>query len=150
MLQHGMQVSDRGGRRQAATQYVRADAAKLRDNRRWSGRQPVSRLFTAVSPSSTSLAWNRPRNPFAGLYLDREQGVSARKPISVPAIKRVQASPSVLMTLCGERQLSTWYALAEVIGLQSRISTCSSYPHVDLKPHPWRRLKTKAACVKCP
>ena len=76
--------------------YVRADAAKLRDSLVASGLagSSVSRLFTTVK-SIFNLACMETgleiRNPFAGLYLDREQGVSVRKPIPEPVIKRVQA-----------------------------------------------------------
>ena len=76
--------------------YVRADAAKLRDSLVESGLagSSVSRLFTTVKSIFNFACMETGleiKNPFAGLYLDREQGVSARKPIPVPVIKRVQA-----------------------------------------------------------
>ena len=76
--------------------YVRTDAAKLRDRLVGSGLagSSVSRLFTTVKSifnfacMETGLEL---KNPFTGLYLDRERGVSARKPIPAPVIKRVRA-----------------------------------------------------------
>ena len=78
------------------SQYVRADAAKLRDSLVESGLagSSVSRLFTTVKSIFNFACMETGleiKNPFAGLYLDREQGVSVHKPIPVPAIKRVQA-----------------------------------------------------------
>ena len=76
--------------------YVRTDAAKLRDSLVASGLagSSVSRLFTTVKSIFNFACMETGleiKNPFAGLYLDREQGVSVRKPIPVPVIKRVQA-----------------------------------------------------------
>ena len=76
--------------------YERADAAKLRDTLVENGLAggSVARLFTNVKAifnfacMETGLEL---KDPFAGLYLDRAQGVSARKPIPAPVIKQVQA-----------------------------------------------------------
>ena len=76
--------------------YVRADATKLRDTLVESGLagSSVTRLFTNVKSIFNFACMETGleiKNPFASLYLDRERGVSARKPIPVPVIKRVQA-----------------------------------------------------------
>ena len=76
--------------------YVRANATKLRDTLVESGLagSSVARLFTTVKSIFNFTCMETGleiKNPFAGLYLDREQGVSVRKPIPVPVIKRVQA-----------------------------------------------------------
>ena len=138
--------------------YVRADAAKLRDSLVESGLagSSVSRLFTTRSPSSTSRMETglEVKNPFAGLYLDREQGVSARKSIPAPVIKRVQAEcvhsddplrwAAALLSDTGMR-------LAEVMGLAiSDIHLDCATPFIDLTPHPWRRLKTASSTRKVP
>ena len=76
--------------------YIRADAAKLRDRLVESGLagSSVSSLYTTVKSIfnfaciETGLEI---KYPLAGLYLEREQVVSARSLIPVPVIKRVQA-----------------------------------------------------------
>ena len=141
------------------SQYVRADAAKLRDSLVESGLagSSVSRLFTTVKSIFNFACMEtglEVKNPFAGLYLDREQGVSVRKPIPVPVIKRVQAEcvrsddplrwAAALLSDTGMR-------LAEVMGLAiSDIHLDCATPFIDLKPHPWRRLKTESSTRKVP
>ena len=139
--------------------YVRADAAKLRDRLVESGLagSSVSRLFTTVKSIfnfaciETGL---QIKNSFAGLYLDREQGVSARRPIPVLVIKQVQAEcvrsddplrwAAALLSDTGMR-------LAEVMGLAiSDIHLDCETRFIDLKPHPWRRLKTESSTRKVP
>ena len=78
------------------TKSVRTDAAKLCDRLVENGLtgSSVLRLFTTVKSIFNFAcieAGLEISNLFAGLYLDREQGVSVRKPIPVPVIKRVQA-----------------------------------------------------------
>ena len=139
--------------------YVRADAAKRRDSLVESGLagSSVSRVFTTVKSVFNFACMETGleiKNPFAGLYLDREQGVSARKPIPVLVIKQVQAEcvrsddplrwAVALLSDTGMR-------LAEVMGLAiTDICLREAYPHIDLKPHPWRRLKTDSSTRKVP
>ncbi|MDC2993134.1 tyrosine-type recombinase/integrase, partial [bacterium] len=141
------------------SQYVRADAAKLRDRLVEGGLagSSVLRLFTTVKSIFNFACMETGleiKNPFAGLYLDREQGVSARKPIPVLVIKQVQAEcvrsddplrwAVALLSDTGMR-------LAEVIGLAiSDIHLDCAAPFIDLKPHPWRRLKTDSSTRKVP
>ncbi|MEC8676864.1 MAG: DUF6538 domain-containing protein [Pseudomonadota bacterium] len=139
--------------------YVRADAAKLRDSLVESGLagSSVARLFTTVKSIFNFACMEtglEVKNPFAGLYLDREQGVSVRKPIPEPVIKRVQAEcvrsddplrwAVALLSDTGMR-------LAEVMGLAiTDIHLDRATPFIDLKPHPWRRLKTESSTRKVP
>jgi integrase len=139
--------------------YGRADAAKLRDRLVENGLagSSVARLFTTVKSIFNFACMETGldiKNPFAGLYLDREQEVSVRKPIPVPVIKRVQAEcvrsddpfrwAAALLSDTGMR-------LAEVMGLTiTDIYLHEVYPHIDLTPHPWRRLKTESSIRKVP
>ena len=141
------------------SRYVRADAAKLRDRLVENGLagSSVARLFTTVKSifSFTCMETGLDiKNPFAGLYLDREQGVSVRKPIPVLVIKRVQAEcvrSDDPLRWAGALLSDTGMRLAEVMGLAiSDIHLDCVTPFIDLTPHPWRRLKTESSIRKVP
>ena len=94
------------------------------------------------------------RNPFAGIYHDRNAGVSSRKPIPVLDILRVQEECLKidddlrwLILLISD----TGMRLAEGAGLlKSDIILDSQTPYVQIQKHPWRNLKTPSSHRKVP
>ena len=93
------------------------------------------------------------RNPFANTFFPDDDNVQSRQPISIQYIRKVQS-------LCEEidddmRWLialisDTGMRLGEAAGLLTGdIKLGDRIPHVDLKPHSWRSLKTKGSqrCV---
>ncbi|WP_368484299.1 DUF6538 domain-containing protein [Pseudooceanicola sp. HF7] len=93
-------------------------------------------------------------NPFTGVYYDRSQGVKERKPLSRKAVLRVQSQCRRhddelrwLVALISD----TGMRLAEAAGLKrDDIVLSSQIPHVVIRPHPWRRLKTRSSGRKVP
>ena len=88
-------------------------------------------------------------NAFAKTYFPEDDNAASRQPISAEDIKRVQS-------LCREiddemRWLialisDTGMRLGEAAGLlKEDIKLDEPIPHIDLKPHPWRTLKTKGS-----
>jgi integrase len=93
------------------------------------------------------------RNPFANTFFPDDENEQSRQPISIQDIRKVQS-------LCKEidddmRWLialisDTGMRLGEVAGLlKEDIKLHDRIPHIDLKPHPWRSLKTRGSqrCV---
>ena len=90
------------------------------------------------------------RNPFANVYFDRNIGVSARQPVSIDDIKKIQKacldkddSMRWLVALISD----TGMRLAEGAGLlvdDIHFDT-AGISYVEIKPHPWRRLKTESS-----
>jgi len=87
-------------------------------------------------------------NAFANTYLSSDERPK-RAVISPEDIKRVQ---KVCLEIADERRLivalisDTGMRLSEAIGLiWNDIQLEHEYPHIDLKPHPWRRLKTSSS-----
>jgi len=82
-------------------------------------------------------------------FAPRFSGCHSRQPISIPDIKKVQS-------LCREADdemrwlialiSDTGMRLGEAAGLlKGDIKLDEPIPHIDLKPHPWRTLKTKGS-----
>lgn len=135
--------------------YTKADANAFRDaliSRGLAG-SSLTRVFGTVravtnfAASEQGLTLN---NPFAGVYYDRSAGVFDRNPIPTDAIKAIQ-------TLCRETDdelrwlvalvSDTGMRLAEATGLaREDIVRCDDGSLVaQVRPHPWRRLKTKGS-----
>ena len=89
------------------------------------------------------------KNPFIGMYFDRLAGISKRLPIPVEDILKVQQQCRLidddlrwLVALIS----NTGMRLAEGSGLlKSDIILDAEVPHISLKPHPWRSLKTSGS-----
>jgi len=94
------------------------------------------------------------QNPFAGIYHDRNAGVSSHKPIPILDIVRVQEECLKidddlrwLILLISD----TGMRLAEAAGLlKSDIIFDSQTPYVQVQLHPWRNLKTPSSHRKVP
>ena len=89
-----------------------------------------------------------PSNPsFSGLYIDRSLGATERQPISVGNIRTLQDR---CFKIDDERRWivalvsDSGMRLGEAVGLQkSDFQIIDGIPVVVIRPHPWRRLKTK-------
>ena len=88
------------------------------------------------------------RNPFASIYMPDEMP-EERQPISLEAIKRIQRECMAvddenrwLLALISD----TGMRLSEAAGLaKDDIVLDTDIPHINVRLHPWRRLKTKGS-----
>ena len=131
--------------------YSTVDAAKFRD---WlidqgMARDTIKRVFGSVR-SIINLAIKEQglgcQNVFSGTFMPDGLRVTKRQPIPVSDIRKIQQK-------CFEQDdelrwiiallSDTGMRLGEAIGLlKTDINLGAEIPHIDLKPHPWRRLKT--------
>ena len=135
-------------------EYTRADALSYRDYLIAKGLvgSSVSRVISsiravfnfAISEYALDL-----KNPFVGMYFDKSAGVSKRLPIPIEDILKVQ---HLCRTLDDDLRWlvalisDTGMRLAEGAGLlKSDIILDGDIPHISLKPHPWRPLKTSGS-----
>lgn len=134
--------------------YSKADANHLRDHlfARGLAASSVTRIFTTIravfnlTVSELDLQLN---NPFARVYYDRTAGVKLRHPLSIDEIKNVQRTCfridddlRWLVALISD----TGLRLAEAAGLSlSDINLENEVPHLTIREHPWRRLKTASS-----
>ena len=89
------------------------------------------------------------KNPFIGMYFDKSAGVGKRLPVPIEDILKVQQQCRLidddlrwLVALIS----NTGMRLAEGSGLlKSDIILEADIPHISLKPHPWRPLKTSGS-----
>lgn len=135
--------------------YTRKDALAFRDwlvARGLSG-SSVTRNFSYVKSVfnfATAEHGIDIRNPFKGVYHDRDAGVEKRIPIPIDAIRTVQAECYRLdddMRWLIALVSDTGMRLAEAAGLLKTdfIDLDGEYPHVRLVKHPWRNLKTESS-----
>ena len=135
-------------------EYTRADALSYRDYLIAKGLvgSSVSRVISsiravfnfAISEYALDL-----KNPFLGMYFDKSAGVSKRLPMPIEDILKVQHLCRTidddlrwLVALISD----TGMRLAEGAGLlKSDIILDGDIPHISLKPHPWRPLKTSGS-----
>ena len=130
--------------------YTTADAAAFRDwlTDKQLSTASIKRIFSTIRAvlnltiHEDGLECN---NAFAKTFLLSDERPK-RATISPECIKRIQ---QVCLDMAGERRLlvallsDTGMRLSEAIGLVwEDIHLDHEYPHISLKPHPWRRLKT--------
>jgi len=88
-------------------------------------------------------------NAFAKTYFPDDDNAQSRQPISMEDLKKVQSlckdiddEMRWLVALISD----TGMRLGEAAGLlKEDIKLDDRIPHIDLKPHPWRTLKTKGS-----
>ena len=139
--------------------YSTVDAAKFRD---WlieqgMARDTIKRVFGSIR-SIINLATKeqglRCQNAFSGTFMPDGLPVTKRQPIPIDDIRKIQLK-------CFEQDdelrwiiallSDTGMRLGEAIGLlKTDINLCVEIPHIDLKPHPWRRLKTPGSKRQIP
>jgi len=133
--------------------YTTADAATFRD---WLTDKKLStasikRIFSTIRAvlnltiHEDGLECN---NAFAKTFLPSDERPK-RATISPECMKRIQ---KVCLEVADERRLlialisDTGMRLSEALGLVwGDVVLDHEYPHIDLKPHPWRRLKTSSS-----
>ena len=134
--------------------YVRSDATNFRDHLFSKGlnRASVARIFgtvravmnLALSEFGLSIG-----NPFSNVYFDRSAGVKKRLPVKPEDIKKVQEEcykaddeKRWLIALIAD----TGMRLAEATGLlRSDFIEQDGILCVNVRPHPWRSLKTSSS-----
>jgi integrase len=138
----------------AISSYSSAEAGQLRD---WCMKQGMSvptvkcvfSSIRAIINLAISEQGLECRNPFANTFFPDDDNVQSRQPISIQDIRKVQS-------LCKEidddmRWLialisDTGMRLGEAAGLlKEDIKLDDRIHHIDLRPHPWRSLKTKGS-----
>ena len=134
-------------------QYSSQDAGKLRDRLLSRGltTSSVKRIFStirAVFNLSINERGLNYTNPFTRTFLPNEEG-RKRAPISLMEIKQVQDE---CFRIKDEKRLiialisDTGMRLSEALGLSwDDVNIDHTYPHINLKPHPWRSLKTASS-----
>ena len=138
----------------AISSYSSVEAGQLRDwcIKRGMSVPTVKRVFSSIRAIINLAIAERGlecRNPFANTFFPDDDNVQSRQPISIQDIRKVQS-------LCKEidddmRWLialisDTGMRLGEAAGLlKEDIKLNDHIPHIDLKPHSWRGLKTKGS-----
>ena len=134
--------------------YSSNEAAQFRD---WCigqgmGIKTVKRVFASVR-AIINLAISEEgfdcSNAFAKTYFPDDDNAQSRQPISMEDLKKVQSlckdiddEMRWLIALISD----TGMRLGEAAGLlKEDIKLDEPIPHIDLKPHPWRTLKTKGS-----
>ena len=135
--------------------YTKADANAFRDAliARGLNGSSITRVFGTVRAVTNFAASEQGlsiTNPFAGVYYDRAAGVSDRAPIPADALAAIQARCRVL-----DDDLRWLVALVSDTGM--RLAEAAGMTRDDIvrhddgslvarvRPHPWRRLKTKGS-----
>ncbi|MFT6696370.1 MAG: integrase, partial [Paracoccaceae bacterium] len=135
--------------------YTKADANAFRDAliRRGLAGSSITRVFGTVRAVTNFAASEQGLtllNPFAGVYYDREAGVFDRLSMPSDALASVQKVCRNMdddMRWLVSMVSDTGMRLAEVAGLL-KDDICedeNGYLYVSVRPHPWRRLKTKGS-----
>jgi integrase len=140
--------------------YTRQDALQFRDwlvARGLTG-SSITRNFSylkAVINFALSEYALDVRNPFIGVYHDRNAGVLVRKPIPIDDIRNIQSECRAidddmrwLIALISD----TGMRLAEGAGLlkEDLVGLDTGQPYVLITKHPWRNLKTASSGRKIP
>ena len=94
------------------------------------------------------------KNPFSGIYYDRSNKVRKRQPITLDALRNIQSvcyriddDVRWLIALISD----TGMRLSEAAGLhRDDIVLNDDFPHIVVRPYPWRTLKTAASERKIP
>ena len=133
--------------------YASSEAGKLRDALldRGLAVTSIKRMFGSVK-AIINLAMAEHgiegRNPFASIYMPDEMP-EERQPMPLDAIRRIQRE---CMTVDDENRWllalisDTGMRLSEAAGLaRDDIVLDTDTPHINICPHPWRRLKTKGS-----
>jgi integrase len=141
------------------TSYSSADAGQFRD---WMidkgmGRSTIKRVFSSIR-SIVNLAIREQglegQNGFVGTYMPDGLKTGERKAIPTDVVRNIQKTCidtdddlRWLIALLSDSGMR----LGEAVGLSKiDIITDTELPYIDLKPHPWRRLKTAGSERKVP
>lgn len=141
------------------TAYTKADANAFRDDlikRKLTG-SSITRVFGTVRSIINFAASEigiEITNPFGKVYYDRTAGVEDREPIPLDAIRTLQTECRSLdddLRWLVALVSDTGMRLAEATGLlKEDLKLDDPIPHVVIREHPWRRLKTAGSARKVP
>lgn len=141
------------------TAYTKADANAFRDDlikRKLTG-SSITRVFGTVRSIINFAASEigiEITNPFGKVYYDRTAGVEDREPIPLDAIRTLQGECRKLdddLRWLVALVSDTGMRLAEATGLlKEDLKLDDPIPHVVIREHPWRRLKTAGSARKVP
>lgn len=136
-------------------EYTKADANAFRDAlmERGLAGSSMTRVFGTVRAVTNFAASEQGlslQNPFTGVYYDRSAGVQHRSPVPLDAIKVVQEKCRELdddVRWLVAMVSDTGMRLAEAAGLarEDILRSDDGSLHARVRPHPWRRLKTKSS-----
>lgn len=140
-------------------EYSSFDAAQFRDHllKRGLSTSSVKRNFSTIRAIINLTICEHGidcRNAFSSIYIPDLDDVTKRRPIPVPTIRDIQKQ--CLNVNDDKRWLisiiaDTGMRLSEAVGLHiNDIILDHQIPYIDLKPHPWRPLKTKSSRRKIP
>lgn len=141
------------------TSYSKADANAFRDSliERGLAGSSITRVFGTVRSVinfAASEVGVDMSNPFGRVYYDRKAGVEDRAPLSVAAIRTMQAECRNLdddLRWLVALVSDTGMRLAEAAGLmKADLKIDDPIPHVVIQEHPWRRLKTAGSSRRVP
>ncbi len=141
------------------TSYSKADANAFRDSliERGLAGSSITRVFGTVRSVinfAASEVGVDMSNPFGRVYYDRKAGVEDRAPLSVEAIRAMQAECCKLdddLRWLVALVSDTGMRLAEAAGLlKADLKIDDPIPHVVIQEHPWRRLKTAGSSRNVP
>ena len=143
----------------SVTAYSSSEAARFRDwlINKGMGKSTVKRVFSSIR-SIINLAIKEHglegSNGFLGTFIPDGLRETTRKPIPIEVIKNIQ---QICMTMDDDLRWliallsDTGMRLGEAVGLlKSDIILDTDTPHLNLIPHPWRRLKTSGSKRKIP
>ena len=155
---NGQYVSNLLGNR-PITSYATSEAAQFRDWCLEKGMNvnSVKRVFASIRSiinlniREYGLAGT---NAFSGTYMPDRFDIPKRKPIPNDILKIIQSQcqtandvPRWLVALISD----TGMRLSEAAGLsKDDVHLDEDVPYLDIKPHPWRRLKTPGSLRKVP
>jgi len=138
--------------------FKKADATKFRDflfAKNLAG-PSVKRVFStirAVFNFYISEFDIQMSNPFTNVFIDKELGSQKRQPIPINDIRHIQQrlskindQPRLLLGLISD----TGMRLAEAAGLSRDDIILGDQPFLNIRPHPWRSLKTKSSARRIP
>ena len=141
------------------TAYTKADANGFRDNliKRGLTGSSITRIFGTVRSVinfAASVVGIDITNPFGRVYYDRNAGVEDRAPLPLETIWTLQAECRNLdddLRWLVALVSDTGMRLAEAAGmLKEDLKLDEPIPHVVIREHPWRRLKTAGSARKVP
>ena len=135
-------------------EYTRADALSYRDYlvKKGLAGSSITRVLNTIRPvfnfTISEYALDV-KNPFVGIYHNRNFGVSKRLPIPKDALLRIQKECIAyndelrwLVAIISDSGMR----LAEAAGLlKSDLKLDADIPHIVIQPHEWRRLKTETS-----
>jgi integrase len=139
--------------------YVRTDANALRDHLRGRGlssqtiKRNLSNLRATMNFVFKELGLE-PSLAFSGVYLGEDVTTVKRKPMATKDIQTLQAlcrrtddEPRWIIALLSD----TGLRLSEALGLTKEdVHLTATNPYIDIRPRPWRRLKTRSSKRQVP